>query len=293
MDNKTKPVVLSIGMPVYNGENVIKKSLDSLLSQSFTDFELIISDNASTDSTEDICRNYAALDNRIKYIRQDNNLGMYSNFLYVLEMATGKYFMWNAADDCRSPDYIECNIEFLESNPEFVASTSPNCYEGEEELFHKHIQFEIEGNLYERLKILLVNCWHSHGLFYALIRLSILREINLPKHPFIAEDWLIDMYLLTKGPIKRITKGLLISGKGGISNSENPYAAFRSKKIEYVFPLYEFTIRFINTIILSDELTSKQKTSLVNKLITLNYQTGCGQIYIPYLKLKKFIKSFV
>ena len=98
---------ISIGMPVYNGAKFIREALNSLLGQTFTDFELIISDNASTDETETICREYAAKDVRIKYVRQVENLGAVANFKYVLDFATGEYFMWAAADDVWDQKWIE------------------------------------------------------------------------------------------------------------------------------------------------------------------------------------------
>jgi glycosyltransferase involved in cell wall biosynthesis len=86
-------------MPVYNGEKYIREALDSLLDQTFTEFELIISDNASTDSTAAICAYYTARDLRIRYIRQNKNLGALGNFLAVVNEARGEYFMWAAHDD--------------------------------------------------------------------------------------------------------------------------------------------------------------------------------------------------
>ncbi|MCT7961886.1 glycosyltransferase family 2 protein [Laspinema sp. D1] len=101
----TTPKV-SIGMPVYNGEPFIREALDSLLAQTFTDFELIISDNASTDGTEAICQEYAAKDKRIRYIRQTENRGAAANFQFVLDEAVGEYFMWAAHDDTWTKDYL-------------------------------------------------------------------------------------------------------------------------------------------------------------------------------------------
>ena len=98
---------VSIGMPVFNGEKFICEALDSLLAQTFTDFELIISDNASTDGTEAICGEYAAKDSRIRYVRQAENLGPAANFKYVLDVAVGEYFMWAAADDLWAPNFID------------------------------------------------------------------------------------------------------------------------------------------------------------------------------------------
>ena len=121
---------VSIGMPIFNGASTLKAAIDALLAQSFRDFELIISDNASTDATEALCRRYAAGDARIRYVRQSDNIGAANNFAFVLEQARGAWFMWAACDDVRSPDFIEVNLAFLEAHPEFVASTSPNGFEG-------------------------------------------------------------------------------------------------------------------------------------------------------------------
>ena len=85
--------MVSIGMPVYKAEQFIHKALTSLLSQSFTNFELIISDDSSTDRTAEICLEYTAKDNRIRYIRQTENLGLVRNFNFVLRQAHGEYFL--------------------------------------------------------------------------------------------------------------------------------------------------------------------------------------------------------
>lgn len=97
---------VSIGMPVYNGERYIEKALGSLLAQTFTNFELIISDNASSDATQTICERYAARDPRIVYIRQNENLGASANFRHVLRRARGKLFMWAAADDWWAENWL-------------------------------------------------------------------------------------------------------------------------------------------------------------------------------------------
>lgn len=97
---------LSIGMPVYNGEEYIRDALDSLLGQTFVDFELIISDNASTDTTEKICLEYARRDSRIFYFRQKENIGAVANFQFVFEHAQTNLFMWAAYDDKWAKNYL-------------------------------------------------------------------------------------------------------------------------------------------------------------------------------------------
>ncbi|MDH3635817.1 MAG: glycosyltransferase [Gammaproteobacteria bacterium] len=112
--------LVSIGMPVYNGEKFIFEAIDALLAQSFSNFELIISDNASTDRTEEICRDYSSKDERIRFIRQSNNIGGQANFKYVLDEAKADCFMWAAADDSSKPEFIERLYCTLVSNPELV-----------------------------------------------------------------------------------------------------------------------------------------------------------------------------
>ncbi len=99
--------VISIGLPVFNGAAHLAEALDSLLAQSLTDFEIIISDNCSTDATDRIIADYAARDTRIRAIRQPENIGGLANFRFVLEAAAAPCFMWAAYDDWHDPDYLE------------------------------------------------------------------------------------------------------------------------------------------------------------------------------------------
>jgi glycosyltransferase involved in cell wall biosynthesis len=112
---------LSIGMPLYNGGRFIEKSISSLINQTYTDFELIISDNCSNDDTEEICLKFKENDNRIKYYKQESNLGATSNFNYVLNNSSGEYFMWAAFDDIWDPNFISECINVLENNLDCVS----------------------------------------------------------------------------------------------------------------------------------------------------------------------------
>lgn len=110
MTQENKPKI-SIGMPVWNGEPFIEYALDSILSQTYKNFELIISDNGSDDETEKICRRYSAGDERIRYFRSPINKGGFINFLSVLNKSDGEYFMWAAADDCWESNWLEVLIQ--------------------------------------------------------------------------------------------------------------------------------------------------------------------------------------
>lgn len=117
--------ILSIGMPVYNAGKHLSGALASLLAQNFSDFRLFISDNASTDDTEAICRHYAALDPRVDYRRNTGNIGAAANFNKVFaDSAPSTYFMWAAHDDAWHPDYVGRCIAALEERPQAVLCVS-------------------------------------------------------------------------------------------------------------------------------------------------------------------------
>lgn len=112
--------LVSIGLPVFNGELHIRRALDSLLAQEFEDFELIISDNASTDATQQICLEYASKDPRVRYHRNETNLGYVKNFNRVFELSSGKHFMWAADHDIWDPRFLPRCVEVLERDPSVV-----------------------------------------------------------------------------------------------------------------------------------------------------------------------------
>ncbi|TDW23486.1 glycosyltransferase family 2 protein [Kribbella kalugense] len=111
---------LTVGLPVYNGEKYLADSLDALLGQSYGEFDLIISDNASTDSTEEICRQYLAKDSRLSYLRQPVNIGATPNHNYVFEQSHSELFKWASYDDLYGKDLLKRCIEALDDDPYLV-----------------------------------------------------------------------------------------------------------------------------------------------------------------------------
>ena len=116
----TPPARLCIGLPVFNGERFLAETLDSLLAQTFGDFEIVISDNASTDATPEIARVYAERDLRVRYRRNDRNLGASPNFNLVFGQCRSEYFKWVAADDLCAPRFLEACVDALEARPAAV-----------------------------------------------------------------------------------------------------------------------------------------------------------------------------
>jgi glycosyltransferase involved in cell wall biosynthesis len=174
----TTPKV-SIGMPVYNGNPFIREALDSLLSQTFTDFELIISDNASTDATEAICREYASKDARIRYVRQPENRGASLNFKFVLDEAVGEYFMWAAADDVWSTQFVELTSAVLDSQSEvgLVFSDGKTFSSLENWVTHWHCSQIVSKRLWLKYIVRLQD--GNPSLIYGLHRRSTLNRIPI------------------------------------------------------------------------------------------------------------------
>jgi glycosyltransferase involved in cell wall biosynthesis len=114
---------VSIGVPVYNGGSLLSEMLESLVTQTFTDFEIVISDNASTDDTSETARRFAERDRRVRYYRNDTNIGAAPNFNRVFELANNPvYFKWAAHDDLYKPTYLERCVEVLDEEPDVVVS---------------------------------------------------------------------------------------------------------------------------------------------------------------------------
>jgi glycosyltransferase involved in cell wall biosynthesis len=134
---------LSIGLPVYNGGRYLSEALEALLRQKFIHFELIISDNASTDDTANICAGYAQRDSRIRYYRNEKNLGAARNYSIVFERAIGTYFKWAAHDDICLPRFLSRCVEVLDADPEVVL-----CYTAAEVIDENGTSLAQWGNIH-------------------------------------------------------------------------------------------------------------------------------------------------
>lgn len=294
---------VSVGMPVYNSEATIGRSIESILAQTFGNFELIISDNASTDNTQSICESYADRDVRIKYIRQESNLGGTSNFIFALNQAKADYFMWAAGDDFWSTNFIEINLDFLRNNNDYVASTCPNTFENWN-TNSQFIDFSLNQNsAYERFICFFRNCFKSHGLFYSLSRTGVLKDCPIYKRDaqipdWLGFDWATILYLATLGKLNRVSQGKIIFGVHGLSGSSDVFKKFNSINIEWFIPFYLFSKFVINQIV---DWPRSRKIVIFKYLLYLNIYANIeplraylrSQIHLFYrLTYKPLIKFF-
>ncbi|MCW0506283.1 glycosyltransferase family 2 protein [Aeromonas piscicola] len=243
-----KPKV-TIGVPVYNGEKIIRQCLDAMLEQTFTDFELIISDNASNDKTEQICREYESRDKRVTYIKHPENMGTAFNFKFLMEKAIGEYFMWAAVDDTRSPDFLAIHVHFLDDNSSYVSSTSPTTFDG------KPVPDEMMGDWMldqDRVALRMLkffSCWHANSHFYGLHRrASVIKWPEIYKPGFHGDDWTLVMHLASLGKLNRSSQGWVKFGPFGISAKRNLFAFYRKNRLDYFIPFHKTSCKAISIV---------------------------------------------
>jgi len=263
-----QPCRVTIGMPVYNGARTLRPVLESIVAQSYVNFKIVISDNASTDATETICREFAAKDERILYIRQSSNIGADANFSFVLEQADTEYFMWAAADDIRSRDFIEENLYFLDSHPDFVGSTCRVRFEGSVyDAVKMGDETRDEKDQLDRI-LNFFGAWHANGRFYSLFRTGAVRKTKLSGPTFLGKDWVFIIKLLQDGKLKRLDCGSVELGRTGVSNSSEIFCRFRTRAICWLIPFFDLSLSVFS---LFGKATLRQKRKMVTKLLKLNY----------------------
>lgn len=177
--NAMKEHRVSIGLPVYNGEKYLAEALDSLLAQTFADFEVIISDNASTDRTREICCRYRTRDSRIRYFRNEENHGIAWNHNNAFSLAKGQYFQWIGHDDVLAPQYLERCVAILDNDPSVVLCYSQakgldeygNCFD---DPLQRRMATDSPNRL-ERFRDL-VGIEHSSLAIFGVMRSEVLKK---------------------------------------------------------------------------------------------------------------------
>ena len=222
--NKNNLPKVSIGMPVYNGEHYIREALDSLLAQTFTDFELIISDNCSMDKTRQICEEYASKDSRIRYIRQIKHMEVILNFEYVRSQAAGQYFMWAACDDRWADNCFKEMVNVLEADDKcglvfsnFIVRNLTTSIES----VHRVKASQSKNLILNYFLRVFAMC---PSLIYGMYRTRLIKNMVLEKFDFSDIHFISQLTL--KATIKIVDDYLYIAGTKG---ERKPYSLSGSK----------------------------------------------------------------
>ena len=253
---KTEPIV-TIGIPAYNGEKTITRTIDSILSQTILNFKLVISDDGSTDSTPKICREYEQRDSRIKYIQQNKNKGWIKNWTFLAENSDTKYFVWISDDDYWEPQFLEKNIEVLETNPKIVGSISnvqlvgpniKNYYPNQKEINSTESNFKfilvrsINGSYKEKIKNVLEFNWVIN--LYSIFRTDELKK-SIIHERFVSWDFALILNIIKFGELHVIDEVLAYRDTEGITSIKSSIDSIKTQRLGWFktyFPYISYTI---------------------------------------------------
>jgi glycosyltransferase involved in cell wall biosynthesis len=214
--------LISVGMPVYNGEQLIRQALRTFLEQTYEQFEIIISDNASSDNTRTICLEYCAKDSRIHYYRNSSNIGVYANFRRVLELARGEYFMWAGVDDLRPADALEICLKALLKNKKAVMAHGPVLSKGKGT--DKLVEVANDANLSYTRAASRVRAF-IRGIEHNAILYGLYRRKDVTKGTFgscLGQDYLLGLQMCLLGPIEYVHTPIIICQERRTRRNDNP-----------------------------------------------------------------------
>jgi glycosyltransferase involved in cell wall biosynthesis len=233
---------LTIGLVVFNGGASLSAAIDSLLAQSYRQFTLHISDNASTDDTKQICEDAAARDNRVVYTRQPNNLGLFANFCFVLNEARTPFFMWAAHDDRWDVEFVQKNLAGLKADPRAVASISRvllECTRGQQ--WMSNSTCPLRGTVAENLR----RYWldpADNSRFYAIYRTETLRRAVADVRWFHATDWAIVTRVLQEGHYLEVPEVLMWRFEGERDRNLRRVSRDNPFLLSQLFPLLPLSV---------------------------------------------------
>src|SRR5215471_17938376 len=216
------PPLVSIGIPVYNGARFIRQALEHLLAQTYTHLELVICDNASTDSTGTICQDYAARDARVRYYRNPTNVGLVNNFRLAVGRSTGTYFAWASADDRKPPTAVEACVRVLQTQPAAVMAHGIVLVqsEGRDDLVPRANAVDLTmPDAATRIRAFTAGITHN-AMVYGLYRLEALRQARFCY--CLGQDYLLCLQMCLLGPVAYTPTSIIICAERKPQPSENP-----------------------------------------------------------------------
>jgi glycosyltransferase involved in cell wall biosynthesis len=210
--------LIGIGLPTFNRSRALERAIESALGQTHRNIELVISDNASTDGTQALCRQYADRDPRVRYVRNAVNVGAVANFNTVIAALTGEYAMLLADDDWLEPDYLERCLDEMDAHPDRVLVAGlARHYQGDHQCGSGQ-QFQLlQGDPAARIARYFSEV-QDNGIYYGLMQANVMRAAA-PLHHVLASDWLFVAAVISRGKAQTITSTRLNRTTGGASAS--------------------------------------------------------------------------
>jgi glycosyltransferase involved in cell wall biosynthesis len=252
MPQSTKPLV-SVGVPVFNEAHFLRESLEALVQQDYSNIEIIISDNASTDATGEICQEYVNKYPWVSYHRFDANTGATNNFIYVLKAASGKYFMWAAGHDLWSKNYVSSCVEILESHPKAViACGSSKWIDDNGRPFDRESGWTDTRGMDVIARYFTIFWGNMHPILGLILREQL---ITAPMANMVGSDLNILTYLSLKGDIMNVANSSWSRREFRIEKTYNDKLKRYKNNLSIInklFPLARLPIELIKAVINSN-----------------------------------------
>ncbi|HWD47953.1 MAG TPA: glycosyltransferase family 2 protein [Actinomycetota bacterium] len=276
---------LTIGLPIYNGEQLLPQAIESLLTQKYDDFEVVISDNASVDGTPELCAAYAAQDPRIRYVRNQRNLGSIPNFNRLVGLARGEYFKWAAHDDWCEPSFVGRCVEVLDADPGVVLchAKAIRVDEAGDTLVVDLDPLDVRSpDPAERFRQVL---WSMKAIYpiYGVIRTDALRRTQLFRsHSGSDRILLAELSLL--GQLYQLPE-LLLYERETLSSRSNRKPSFfdTANKDRPPFKHWRLCSGHLGVVLRSRQLTGAQKADLVRSILA-RYAIRDGRLLLADVK---------
>jgi glycosyltransferase involved in cell wall biosynthesis len=276
---------LSIGLPVYNGQNYLSESLDSLLAQTYPDFELIISDNASTDGTEEICRAYAARDSRVLYVRQPVNIGAAPNHNYLVQAARGRLFKWAAHDDLYAPKLVERCIEALDDQPQLVLAQAYVCMvdtRGKTLQGYNYPMATDSPRASERFRSIMFT--EGGDDIYGVIRTDVIRRIA-PHNSYHHADTKLVAEISLYGPFHQVPETMFF-------RRQHPGRGSNLGSIQRVCTNLDPRRNGHSTVRLMAETVAAYSVAINRAPLSAAERRRCYQVYLNWIAARTVLKPF-
>lgn len=214
---KSHAPLVTIGIPTYNRAAALRRAIASALSQDYPTIEVLISDNASTDGTREICEEFCRADPRVTYVRQPSNRGARANFAEVLDRASGEYFMWLGDDDWIDVSYVGHCLSLLSADPEMaLVSGAPLYYRDGKQVFAGKL-FDLTEDYWALRVAHYYAIAGENGMFHGLMRTAHLRRIDIPNA--MGGDWHVVADVVSMGKSRMSAAVALHRELGGASAS--------------------------------------------------------------------------
>jgi glycosyltransferase involved in cell wall biosynthesis len=272
--------LVSIGMPIYNEEKFLQKAIESVINQTYHNLEIIISDNASTDETSEICKKFVNLDARIRYYRNKKNIASINNFTKVFSYTSGEYFMWASGHDLRDPTFIEKCVAELNNDNSMVLCYSKGYSINSDGILLEELPGNIDTRGYSLQKRIKTTIWPVYAYqVYGVIRSASLKRTGLFK-PVLGPDVVLLFELSCLGSFGQINEHLMYLRNISDSKDLNVYWM---KCFNRPVSLYSYNYRFFQMLSYLIRASNRQLKGIDDKLKAI------GAVFIWFVKRGSFI----